>query len=55
MTGDMAGDKMMIVVVKMMLGATGSRLNGGIAGNGLVGDSAPHTKAGTRRQRTSAS
>jgi hypothetical protein len=55
MTGDLAGDEMMIVVVKVMLGATGSRLNSGIAGDGLVGDSAPHTKASAHRQRTSAS
>jgi hypothetical protein len=46
---------MMIVVVKVMLGATGSRLTSGIAGYGLVWDSAPHTKTSAHRQRTSAS
>jgi hypothetical protein len=46
---------MMIVVMEMMLGATGSRLNSGISGDALVGDSAPHTKASAHRQRTSTS
>src|ERR1019366_99713 len=50
-----AGDKMMIVVVKVMLSDTGSRWSGGIADDRLVGDSAPDTKASARRQRTSAS
>jgi len=55
MTGDLARNKMMIVVVKVMLGTTRSRLSSGIAGDGLVGDSAPHTKASAYRQRTSTS
>src|ERR1700674_4435471 len=55
MTGDLAGNKMMIVVVKVMLGTTRLRLSSGIAGDGLVGNSAPHTKASAHRQRTSTS
>ncbi len=45
---------MMIVVVNVMLGATGSRLSIGIAGDRLVGDSAPSTEASARRQQASA-
>jgi hypothetical protein len=45
---------MMIVVVKVMLGATGSRLSSGITGDRLAADSAPDTKASARRQCTSA-
>ncbi len=37
-----------------MLGATGSRLSIGIAGDRLVGDSAPSTEASARRQQASA-
>ena len=44
----------MIVVVKVMLGATGSRLSTGIDGDRLVGDSAPSTKASARQQHASA-
>jgi hypothetical protein len=50
----MTGDEMMIVVVNVVLGGAGLRLNSGIA-DALVGDSAPHTKASARRERTSAS
>ena len=49
------GDKMMmIVVVNVMLGGTGSRCSSGLA-DGLAGDSAPETKSSARRQRTSTS
>ena len=55
MTGDMAGDKMMIVVVNVVLGGTGLRLSSDIAGHRPVGDSAPDTEASVRRQGASAS
>jgi hypothetical protein len=45
---------MMIVVVKVMLAGADSKLSSSIAGDRLVGDSAPDTKASARRQRTSA-
>jgi hypothetical protein len=46
---------MVIVVVKMMLGGVACGLRRGTSRVGLGGDSTPDTKAGARRQRTSAS
>src|SRR5258708_31309607 len=51
----MTGDKMMIVVVNVVLADTGLRLSSDIAGDGPVGDSAPHTEASVRREGPSAS